>query len=239
MPSGLSPRELLEKLSEILIPSADAGVSFSPPPLVIGTVAHLLISADLFLKNPGLEVDFSLEKLMFKVAPFLEVKEKLGKLRPDLARLTSLEYWEIKSVDTIISRPAAMIEQLEAYENYLVPGKGLLGLPGKMDVNTNKGVTLTLDFDLRAPGLIAYQISFDVSRLIFELGRKVVDEFIQELRDKVKKLADDRELEYVLYAIAIVLIIAAGTVEIPAAALTKLAVSAVDLLAAQPLLLGL
>jgi hypothetical protein len=62
--------------------------------------------------------------------------------------------------------------QIALYAKLLKPGGALLGLPGSMSEKV-KGVTLRCSYRRQAPGLIAYDLDFDVGDLIKKLVNAV------------------------------------------------------------------
>ena len=237
-PPSLGLSGLLGKIGDALVGTAEAVEV--PPMLTKGTIAHLLISTELMIHNPGIVADWSLEKLMFKAAPFHDMDlAKAKKLRPDLAHLGTLRYWEIKSRTTILNRMEDFISKLEAYDRVLVPGDRITGIPGTLSVVNEKGIKLSIEYDLILKGLIEYVIDLDITKLLLELGRKVLNEFVRRLREDMKKLLEDETRRQVVYALAMVVIFALVGPALVSAGVATLAASAVELMAASPILLAL
>lgn len=238
-----APETSLKGLSELIIGSAHAAYVDIPNVPLTGIVAHLLITASLMRQNPGLSPDLSLDKLRSLlrgdsgVVPLPKGKEERedARKRPDLSRIASREFWEIKSEYSVKMRASEIAKQIQVYAKMLNAGGALVGLPGSISEGV-RGVKLRCSFRLSGPGVIAYDAEFDIGDAIRDLGRKIVEEFIRETRKKVAELSkrlvellDDPLFLALLFALAVLVVLALFWAPI-AAAVSAAAMAALELL---------
>jgi hypothetical protein len=205
------PEQIGKMLLDLLVAEAEAASLKVPEALLSGRIAHMLISMDLVnqpLLNGVLLPDLSLSALF---------GPGTGRRRPDLARLTTLEFWEIKNKATITADPEKVEEQLDAYGVRLKRGEqlGSLRQKGKAEARVPGVAWLVFEYEHFRDGLIKYSGKIDVDKILERLARRIVQETLDAIEREFKELKDrvrSTHVQAALIALAVVVIIASLSV---------------------------